>query len=330
MTKKVLGYITMNAGDGIPGSILKWALQNYAHRFDYSVVVDGNLTPEASAFYATIPNLKVIDSPWTGAQLPQYYARENVVDEGDWILALDDDEFPSEGLMNLVDQIDKINEKVNIAYIPSLTYLCVDKSNNFWRVQESPSQEDWLRRSKRILYKKIKDRNYYISSPCGMHVTPTITDQSRTRSDETPVGHPQAFFFHIKTVESFIWNECIYNVSNPRHESGPQARQMTDTQELEFERLVNKYGLRNIKHFKELTSSHSWPDDFKNFVYQFKDNLGLAMSKFYYAYEYISHGDLSKTTDLILCISKGFIPVFDEVIRTKEQPLVIPRTPNIW
>lgn len=320
----------MNAGDGIPGSILKWALMTYAHKFDYSVVVDGDITEEASAFYATIPNLRVVPSKWSGKHLPQYYARENEVEEGDWLLALDDDEYPSQDLMTLVGQVDKIAGDPNIAYIPSLTYLSVDRSDNFWRVQEPPSQEDWLRRAKRILYKKMSGRNYYISSPCGMHVTPTILNKSRSEVEERPVGHPNCFFYHMKTVESFIWNECIYNVSNPRHESGPQARQMTDSQELEFERLVIKYNLKDIKHFKEMTASHTWPDEFRDFVYQFKDNLGLAMSKFYYAYEYVSKGDLSKTMDLIACISKGFIPVYESVLSTNELPLVLPRTSNIW
>jgi len=337
MTKTVLGYITMNAGDGIPGSILKWALQNYAHRFDYSVVVDGNLTESAKAFYSGIPNLRVVDSPWKGRHVDQYYKRNSVVEDGDWILALDDDEFPSENLMSVVSNIDKVISQLpqlNIVYIPSLTYLAVDSSNNFWRVQESPSQEDYLRRSKRIFYRKSSKHNYFIHSPCGMHVTPTQVDSIYSPSPkmiEAPIGDHRCFFYHMKTIESFIYNECVYNVSNPIHESGPGARLLTQEEEQEFNRLVVKYDLKNIPKFLEMTKASAWPDDFRDFVFQFKHHLGQAMSKFYYLYEYVSKGIKQEDViQLINCISTGFIPVYNTVKSTNERPIVIPRTPNIW
>lgn len=323
----------MNAGDGIPGSILKWALSTYASRFDYTVVVDGNLTEEAKKFYETIPSLHVVDSPWKGRHETQYYARNSAIEDGDWVLALDDDEYPSEGLIELVQKINYISPEINIAYIPSLTYLAVDNTNNFWRVQEPPSKEDFLRRSKRILYKKSSNNNYFICSPCGMHVTPTqvVVNNGRLEQSERPVGDPRCFFYHMKTLESFIYNECIYNVSNPRHESGPQARQMTEEQEKEFERLVNLHGLKDTKKFLEMTKNHTWPEDFKEFVFQFKDKLGLAMCKFFYLYNYVSHGikeeDVSQLMD---CISLGFNPVYNLVRSQAEQPIVLPRTPSIW
>lgn len=331
--KKVLGYITMNAGDGIPGSILKWALSTYAPRFDYSVVVDGNLTEEAKKFYSTIPNLKVVDSPWTGRHGPQYYIRNSAIDDGDWLLALDDDEYPSEGLMELVHGIHTLPSSINIAYIPSLTYMSVDNTDNFWRVQTTPSREDYLRRSKRIFYKKSTKNNYFIQSPCGMHVTPTQIEifDGEYHQSEKPVGDPRCFFYHMKTLESFIYNECVYNVSNPRHESGPQARQMTLEQETKFESLVNKYDLKNIPKFLEITKNHTWPKEFKDFVFQFKDKLGLAMCKFYYLYNYVSYGIKPENIEELMdCVSLGFNPIYQPVRKSSESPIVIPRTPSIW
>lgn len=329
MNKVALGYITMNAGDGIPGSIVKWALQTYTRYYDYTIIVDGNLTKEARDFYSTLEgDVRVIDSPWSGRHLPQYHIRNSAVEDGDWILALDDDEFPNNNLVGINNGIrDGKLDQLNILYIPSLTYLCVDGTNNFWRVQESPSKEDFLRRSKRILYKKASS-NYFISSPCGMHVTPTHVVNNLI--SESPAGDPALFFYHMKTIESFIWNECIYNVSNPRHESGPEARQMTREQEDTFISLVEKYDLKNVSKFLEMTKAHVWPEDFKEFVFQFKDVLGQAMCKFYYAYEYVSNKNYSNIEDLIACISKGFIPVYKQVVESKEQPLVIPRTKCIW
>lgn len=331
MNKVALGYITMNAGDDIPGSIVKWALKTYSKYYDYTVVVDGNLTEEAKTFYSSLEgDIRIINSPWNATHLPQYHARNSAVDEGNWILALDDDEFPNNNLVGLNNFVrDGKLETHNIVYIPSLTYLCTDSSNNFWRVQTSPSREDFLRRSKRILYKKNQRSNYFISSPCGMHVTPTQVSQDG-RLDEKPVGDPTIFFYHMKTLESFIWNECVYNVSNPKHESGPQARQMTREQEDEFIRLVEKYELKNIPKFLQMTKDRAWPEEFKNFVYQFKDILGQAMCKFFYAYEYISKKDFSNIKSLIYCISTGFIPVYEEVMDSIEAPISIPRTPSIW
>lgn len=327
MSKLALTYITMNAGDGIPGSILKWALQTYAPKVDYTVVVDGDLTDQAKEFYKTIPNLRLVDSKWTGRHVDQYYARNNFVDMNDWVLCFDDDEFPSSALLGIGKFFVTHDTPVNIFYSPSVTFMSVDNTDNFWRVQEYPTQEDFLRRSKRLLYKRLPS-NYFISSPCGMHVTPTQVKNGRL--DEQAHGDPRGVFYHMKTIESFIYNECIYNVSNPRHESGPQARQMTEEQEIEFERLVNKYNLKDTKHFLKITKEHSWPEDFKNFVFQFKDKLGLAMCKFYYLYNYISYG--IKDTDvpqLMDCISLGFNPVYLPV-RKQETPVIIPRTKNIW
>ena len=328
MTKKALGYITMDAGQGVPGSILKWALLTYAPMFDYTVVVDGNITESSLKFYKTIPNLRLINSPWKGSHLPQYWARNSAVDEGDWLLALDDDEFPSSKLVTVAAYLANNDNPLNIFYTPSLTYLGVDSTDNFWRIQDYPTKEDAGRRSKRILYKKSVATNYFISSPCGMHVTPTHVSNGALA--ELSAIDNEAYFYHMKTIESFILNECIYNVSNPRHESGPSARQMSEREEIQFESLVYKYNLKDVKHFIQITKDHQWPDEFRDFVYKFKDLHGLAMCKFYYLYEYVSNRNFTDTKLLMDCISKGFYPVYEKTLESKEEPFTIPKTPTIW
>lgn len=326
MSKLALGYITMDAGDGIPGSILKYCLTTLHNKVDYVVVVDGNLTEKAKEFYRTIPNIVLIDSPWTGRHVDQYYARNSAVNNGDWILAMDDDEFPSPRLLEVAHHIKNYNN-YNIFYTPSMTYLAIDGSNNFYRIQEYPDSSDFIARSKRILYKKT-NTNYFISSPCGMHVTPTHV--ANNKLVEMPAGSPDAFFYHMKTVESFILNECIYSVSNTIHESGPQARLLTKEQEVEFDRLIKKYKLANIKHFIEVTKNNNWPEEFTQFIYQFKHHLGQSMSKFYYLNEYISKKNFTDTKGLLDCISKGFYPVYKKYLDLNEAPIQINRTPSIW
>ncbi len=327
MSQLALTYITMNAGDGIPGSILKHCLTTLHNKVDYCVVVDGQLTPQAMDFYKTIPNLTVINSPWTGRHVEQYHVRNEAIPIGDWVLCMDCDELPSDQLIHVARQLVQNHQlPYNICYSPSITYLAIDGTNNFIRIQEPPTVEDFPRRSKRLLYKR-QENNYFISSPCGKHVTPTHIKGNSL--DEVPIGSKDYIHYHFKTIESFILNECIYVVSNPRHESGPGARQLTQEQENTLVDLVTKYDYKNTSKFIEDTKKGQWPSDFRDFVYQFKGHLGQSMSKFYYLYEFLRKKDFTNIKELISCISLGFIPVYDSVIN-KEPPLVIPRTPSIW
>jgi len=327
MSQLALTYITMNAGDGIPGSILKFCLNKLHQHVDYCVVVDGNLTPQAKEYYNTIPNIKVVDSPWTGRHVDQYHARNQAIPLGDWVLCMDCDELPSDNLINVGKHlIHNPHLPYNICYSPSITYLAIDSSNTFIRIQEPPTEEDFPRRSKRLLYRR-QENNYFISSPCGKHVTPTHVKGNNL--DEVAVGSKDYIHYHCKTIESFILNECIYVLSNPKHEAGPQARLLTQEQENTLVDLVAKYALKNTSKFIDMTKNGQWPSDFKDFVYQFKHHLGQSMSKFYYLYEFLRKKDFSNIKDLISCISLGFIPVYDSVIN-KETPIVIPRTPSIW
>lgn len=335
MSKLALGYITMNAGDGVPGSILKQSLQSKWREADYTVVVDGDLTPSAKVFYNTIPNIRVVSRPWTGRHVEQYYARNEAVDMGDWLLAMDCDEFPSSQLFSVGHFLSKDTDKhnANICYSPSITYVAVDRAGPFWRVQDKPNREDWMRRSKRLLYKR-DETNYFITSPCGKHVTPTQVDKKVMQQVERPIGREDFIHYHMKTLESFILNECLYVIANPDHEGGPQARQLTQEQEDELVRLVRTYGLDKMsnKEFIDLTMERKWPDDFRDFVFQFKDHLGQSMSKFYYLYEYLQKGNID-VDKLMACISLGFIPVYEKTKRSMKIPedqMLIPRTPSIW
>lgn len=63
----ILAHITMNAGEDIPGSTIKFHLQENAQYFDKVIVIDGNLTEEAKQYYSKFKNLEVAEDVQTGA-----------------------------------------------------------------------------------------------------------------------------------------------------------------------------------------------------------------------------------------------------------------------
>lgn len=298
-----MGYITMNAGKDIRGSILKWGLEHWGPRFDYCVVVDGNLTDEAKAYYNTIPNLRVVDAPWTNRHVDQYRHRNAAVDDGDWLLALDDDEAPSEQLMQFIENsMLQIAEEraINIFYLPSVTYIArwdqqailgnfprpEDFSVGFYQAEKWPEGEQ--RCLKRILYKNTAQVDFHHSN-CGMHVTPMVVKKifGRTVPADRP-GILRTPYLHMKSLESFMINDCIYMMADPRpYNETPEKRGLTEEDVQVIEAVNQKYNYNDLLTFIKATKQESWPQELKNIALKYSDlekYKGKACTRFYTLY----------------------------------------------
>ena len=130
MKNKVLAMMTMNAGDGISGSTIKYCLKTFADRFDRVIVIDGDLTDEAKKFYSSFPNLLAVDSPWRDSYVDQYRAWSAAAMDGDWILYLDCDELPSEALVSFInseEMSDWIADGTNTLMLRCMLHLTEDE-----------------------------------------------------------------------------------------------------------------------------------------------------------------------------------------------------------
>ena len=108
-----LAQITMNAGDDIPGSVIKWNLKNNAKYFDRVIVVDGNLTNRAKEFYSQFKNVEYIDSPWHDSYVDQYRAFTEKLSDGEWCLYLDCDLVVRDDVSKLTAED---NHKINLIF----------------------------------------------------------------------------------------------------------------------------------------------------------------------------------------------------------------------
>ena len=272
-----LGFLTNNAGDDIPGSTIKWTIKTYGSFFDSVIVVDGNLTHEAKKWYATIPNIWVKDSPWTGRHVDQYRHRDNGPEEGDWILSLDCDESPTTDLaFSLKDIITQAetNDVVQIG-MPAKGMWCKNNSKLFYPIDKP---ENVKNPSKWVLY-KIKDPIKYITNQTGTHVTPIVN------GPRAAISLP---YFHFKSPETTAFNAaiCLMDDLIPLNEDPCSPIRGLSRSELDkLEAIGKKYDLLQGPKFRKLTKEGAWPKELEDLIRTFKNpGRGLFARSMYTTY----------------------------------------------
>jgi len=233
-----LAMITMNAGNDIPGSTIKYTLKNFHSFFDRIIVVDGKLTDKAREFYDSISKCEYVDSPWKDSYVDQYRAFADRLENGEWCLYLDCDEMPSETLLTWLKDY-KDSDK-NIYSLPCILHLTED-GKRYYPSEPNPPKEYkkdmWL---KHILFKKEPSLIFQYG---GSHVI--ASHGNNTRGDYLPLP-----YFHMKSLESFVYNDVWQAYLHPPGQGYSQLESNL------FKVYTNKY--KTTKEFKEATFKGEW------------------------------------------------------------------------
>lgn len=258
----VLAQITMNAGDDIPGSIIKWNLKKNFEYFDRILVVDGHLTKEAKDFYEQFKNVEVIDSPWKDSYVAQYEAFADKLQEGEWCLYLDCDETPSKELVNLMHYVAR--GYTNIVRIPCILHITED-NQKYYPVEPRPSLRYEGQWTKNILFQK-NDGLYF--RHFGSHVIP------ENRHGNYDYIH--APYFHMKSLESFAYNDVWQAYLSP------EGQGYTPTEAALFRMLTKRY--KATQEFKEATKQGKWTAPLMKFASQHSKDFDRPISRLSWVY----------------------------------------------
>jgi hypothetical protein len=279
ITKVTLGTMTMNAGLGIPGSTIRWALKNQFQQFARVVVVDGDLTEEAKAFYAQFSNVEVIDSPWEDSYVRQYRAFTDKLNEGDYGLWLDDDEICSPQLLDKLESFPTLfsDRSLDIFQLPCVLHIDED-SKNFYPSEPYPGfvttgtigvydkvPEQW---TKNILFKK--NEHLYFRH-FGSHVIPM------TNRGPTYTKYLGPFpYFHMKSLESFVYNDIWQAFLSP------EGQGYSAVETALFKILTQQY--KTTKDFKYATKHGMWLPPLKKFAWDRRHDYNRPISRLAWVY----------------------------------------------
>lgn len=277
-----LAQITMNAGDDIPGSLLKSSLIGYHKHFDRVIVVDGNLTEAAKKFYKGFDNVVVIDSPWKDSYVDQYKAFSSELKDGEWCLYLDDDELPSDELLKFLKTNYKDYEE-KIFALPCVLFI-LNEDLKYYPAEPAPANHYTGQWTKKILFEKRRELNFH---HFGSHVIPYMTDK-----EPAYIPYP---YFHMKSLESFVYNDVWQAFLHP----GGQG--YTEIESKIFKELTKQF--KDTKQFKEVTENNKWPLPLQKFAYDHMKEYHRPISRLAWVY-FILEGNF--------CIF-GDVPSWDEV-----------------
>jgi hypothetical protein len=287
ITSIVLGTMTMNAGRGIPGSTIRWALRNNFSQFERVVVVDGCLTDEAREFYSQFSNVEVVDSPWIDSYVKQYQAFADRLKDGQWGLWLDDDEIwtncvyatRTPGEMGYVGSYFDWESKNNdIIRLPCVLHLTEDGKNFY--ASEKPPQDSELKPNqwtKNILFKK-NDGLYF--RHFGSHVIP--------ENKSGRYGYLPFAYYHMKSLESFVYNDVWQAFLSP------EGQGYSPVDSRLFKMFTSCY--KTTKEFKEATKKGTWPPTLKKFAWEKRKEYNHPISRLSWVY-FILEGHLMPEYD---------------------------------
>lgn len=279
---KVLAQITMNAGDGIPGSVIKYNLKKNASRFDRVIVVDGDLTDEARQFYNQFSNLNVVDSPWCDSYVNQYRAWSDKVDIGDWVLYLDCDEVPSEELLSFLesDNFGVLSKKYNTLCLPCVLHLTED-GKTFHPAEDEPKKEyegQWMKNIL-VLKDRFLDFKYF-----GSHVIPTHNHAEK--------GHYIPFpYYHMKTLESFVYNDVWQAYLDPK------GQQYSFVDANMFALFTKQYP--TTKDFKDATRNGEWSPALKKFAWDRRKKTDNPVSRLAWVYHILEENPMPENDEFM-------------------------------
>lgn len=261
----ILGTMTMNAGKGIPGSTIRWALRHNFSHFRKVVVVDGHLTDEAKAFYAQFSNVQVIDSPWTDSYVTQYRKFADTLSDGEWGLWLDDDEICSPELLEIMSKGRVSGFGLpKIIRIPCILHLTED-GTNFYAAEPNPKVHYEGQWTKSILFKKDADLdfNYF-----GSHVLPY------SKAEGPQYLHKP--YYHMKSLESFVYNDVWQAFLSP------EGQGYSEVESKKFKMFTSCYS--STKEFKQATKNGEWSPMLKKFAWDYRRQYTRAISRLAWTY----------------------------------------------
>lgn len=241
-----LCQMTMNAGLDLPMDyVIRDNIRRNHERFDRVIIVDGNMTNEARAFYSQFPNVTAIDSPWKDDYRAQYQKAADAVSEGEWILWLDADEQPSKPLL---DFISKRDFEGNMMKLPCVLHLQAE-DGLFYPSEPKPNEKYVGQWSKPILFRKEKTLNFIAA---GSHVFPS--HGYNERSQYIPFE-----YIHFKTLESFVENDVLQAFLNP------EFQQFSPENAARFKMLTS--GFKSTKDFKKSMKDGTWSLPLQRFAW---------------------------------------------------------------
>ncbi len=268
-----LCQITMDAGDGIAGSTIKWNLKQHAHLFERIIVVDGNLTEAAQNFYSQFKNLEVIDSPWRDSYVDQYRAFARELKDQEWALYLDCDEIPSpEFLADLkangaARYRSLLSTPVNLYKLPCVLHLTED-GKRYYPSEPQPDQKYTSQWTKSILFRK---EGTLCFGHFGSHVVPGHGPQEVSQYLPLP-------YYHMKSLESFVENDVWQAFLHPR------GQQYSEVEAAQFKKALAVSKLQTTKEFKKLTKDGKWNPLLVKFAWDHRHEVGRPISRLAWVY----------------------------------------------
>lgn len=277
MSKLVLGTVTMNAGDGMPGSILKQALPVHHNYFDRIIIVDGQWTQEAEDYYKAFPNVFVIFNLWKDSLLEQIELIVDQLEDDDWFFMLDDDEIVTERLGSALEKIFSAGPLKDITdlIIPRITYIR-DRDDLFYPadVDYDPNLVDITdpKFGRRCLCKKEGIK--FLSSSGGHHVVPTHDDPKIAM---LPLAH-----LHIKAPEQYVIADCLKSMLDPINE------RFTPLQAESYSALLKENGIDSYKSYTDSVVNGTWSEDLKKWaiINRFSDSPASRPFMWYFLIEH--------------------------------------------
>ena len=279
----IIASITMNAGNGIPGSTIRWALKNQFNRFEKVIIVDGDLTEEAREYYKQFSNVEVVNSPWTDSYVKQYRAWLDRVEEGKWACYYDDDEFSGPALMSFLEKNDWKNDPNYLYYIPCVLNL-TEGDGKYYAAEELPNKEFAGQWTKSIIVKKEKSltHNYQGSHVIMYHAQPEINEKKKY----LPYN-----YIHAKTLKSFVYNDVWQAFLLP------EAQHYTPANASKFRMFTSNYA--TTRDFKSATKNGTWSPPLKKFAWDHRHEFGNPVSRLAWVY-HILEGHKMPHEDILM------------------------------
>jgi len=293
MGKLILGLATMNAGLRMPGASLTNLLA-YKDVFDHVICIDGALDEEGKHLYSKYPdNLTYVDSRWYGSLRVQYNELLSRMSPGDWWVMLDDDEVPSEGLIEFFKfmrtnlQAGKpamqgfLSESVKSIATPRVTCFTEDGLNFYpGETLKEDGKEDRASDAgprTHIFYvdKDIK----MMGSPAGRHVVPYYENSAVIQMSGKNLCH-----FHLKAPEMYVYNDCVKAIFD--HDIKNKTIEEHYISVLKENKIFNGEDFISVTKRKDLTKS------FTDFCIKYKDNPAPEGRMFIWYYN-IMHPELN-------------------------------------
>jgi hypothetical protein len=278
-SKVTIGTMTMNAGLGISGSTIRWALKHNFNNFEKIVVVDGDLTDDAKEFYSQFSNVQVIDSPWKDSYVTQYEKFAETLADGEWGLWLDDDEICSLELLGYLNSEDfeSAKKRCNIIQLPCVLHITED-GQDYYAVEPEPSRiytkNQW---TKNILFRK--DKGLYFKF-FGSHVIPN--------NKNSKCQYVSAPYYHMKSFESFVYNDVWQAFLSP------EGQNYDSVESSKFKMFTRCFP--TTKDFKKATKKGVWPPTLKKFAWDHRREYDRPISRLSWVY-FVLEGNLMPEVD---------------------------------